>query len=202
MCDLLVHILHILLLAAMWISWKRQRFSTFAWVWIQILQNIWHRTGFSCTAGWQNQIEQRWHSIINFYFPKLQRCTLRNVFFISNMTKAIELLEELLSSKLNLKITLLITVEAIREVLKNNSLECFGPGISTTKITFLAKVNHQNHQDKIKWLWSGTKSPSEKLVSLITGEIFDTKNGVRKHSYNLKVSENISGWQKHFFLKR
>ena len=126
MCDLLVHILHILLLAAMWISWKRRRFSTFAWVWIQILQNIWHRTGFSCTAGWQNQIEQRWHSIFNFYFPKLQRCMFRNVFFISNMTKAIELLEELLSSKLNLKITLLITVEAIREVLKNNSLECFG----------------------------------------------------------------------------
>ena len=117
MCDLLEHILNILLLDVMWISWKRQRFSTFACVWIQILQNIWHRTGFRCTAGWQNQIEQGWHSIINFYFPKLLRCILRNVFFISNMTKAIELFEELLSSKLNLKITVLIK----REVLKENT---------------------------------------------------------------------------------
>ena len=41
---------------------------------------------------------------------------LRNVFFISNMTKAIELLEELLSSKLNLKITLLISVEAVSHI--------------------------------------------------------------------------------------
>ena len=100
MCDLLLHMLtSLLLLAGTWISC----FSTFAFL-VGILQNSWHHTGFSA----QLDDKTRWSNVDiplstfifqNFTDAEIQKCLL----FIKHNTHAIELLEELLSSKLNLK---------------------------------------------------------------------------------------------------
>ena len=118
------------------------------------------------------------------------------------MTKAIELFEELLSSKLNLKITLLIK----REVLKQDTwsgmlqlsrdFETKWHCMSAPNNFFLEKVDHQT---RTKLNDVGVE-PSVNFVLLIAGAFLTQKMGSKNISSNLKVSENISGLQKPFFF--
>ena len=89
-----------MLLAVTWISC----FLTFAWV--GILQNIWNPTGFSAqlddkTRSSSVDIPLSTFIFQNFRDAEIEKCLL----YIKHDAQAIELLEELLSSKLDLKIT-------------------------------------------------------------------------------------------------
>ena len=122
------------------------------------------------------------------------------------MTKAIELFEELLSSKLNLKITLLIKREVLKENTWSGMLQAYlqlsrdfetkWHCMSPPNNYFLEK---EDHHTRTKLNDVGVK-PSVNFVLPVAGAFLTYKMGSKNISSNSKVSENISGLQKPFLL--